>query len=97
MTEIAQRLEVRLAYLNWRISDGTFGKLQSRQGQRKKRTPRGVDDPEKDILFGMNRKERERRMKRIQDSWTDSERCERRAGFRDPHQIPQYREGTPKW
>ena len=97
MTEIAQRLEVRLAYLNWRISDGTFGKLQSRQGQRKHRTPRGVDDPSKDILFGMNREERERRMKRIQDSWTDDERCERRAGFRDPHQIPQYRGGTPKW
>jgi len=97
MTEIAQRLDVRLAYLNWKIRDGVFGKLESIQGKRKHRTPRGVDDPSKEILFGMGREEREQRMRSIQDSWTDEERCVRMAGLRDPHQIPQYREGTPKW
>ena len=97
MTDIASRLGVRLAYLNWRIYDGTFGKLQSRQGKRKQHSPRGTDDPAKEILFGMSRKERERRMRKIQDSWTDDERHQRTGGFRDPHQMPQYRGGTPKW
>jgi hypothetical protein len=97
MTEIARRLGVKLSYLNWKISEGTFGKLESRQGQRKHRKPQGVDDPAKDILFGMNREEREQRMRKIQESWTDSERCERLGGFHDPHRIPQYRGGTPKW
>ena len=84
-SEISLRLGVRPAYLNHRIADGTFGKLQSRQGQQKQHTPRGIDDPAKEILFGMGRRERERRMKKIQDSWTDDERHQRTAGFQNPH------------
>lgn len=80
-TEVAEAIGLRsYTQLNWHVSQGVFGKLPNRQGQRR-RGPQKKDNESTGQLFGQRKQDWQRRLKGVQQRWSPEEEQRRQKGI----------------
>ena len=80
--EISEAVGCKSTTLRWLRTEGAFGQLPDRKGQRGKgcQRARPADDEHAQTLFGCKREAWQQRLEQINSSWSAEERARRRAG-----------------